>query len=398
MKKILSLILIFSVLTLSAQKKIMLPYKTGIYIPNVTTALNPQPGDTLVVPDVDSLINMNLANFSGTPEKPIVITWANPKRTTVGGYNAYGVSITNARYFKIVNFNIDCKMANGYALAIGNGCSDFTVENGTIQNSGAGFLIKWNPVDTTYAAPHTINNVTVRNVSIKNIGAEGFYFGHTRTGITNGLSPALIKNMVVENITVDGTGWDGGQFSSIDGLKAKNIKISNAALKKQSSQNSGLGVQAWVNGCDIDSISIENSEGGITILAKSDVILKNVSVKNCTLAAFYIDDYPADITWNPQRLLFTNVKVDGAGTYAFWDVNRNKTALPGTIINFTFSNTVNGILDNSKSQFLTVAPPPPPPTKTIFHKGYFTLNSARFYYVMYTDGTYVQTNSKYVPL
>lgn len=40
----------------------------------------------------------------------------------------------------------------------------------------------------------------------------------------------------------------------------------------------------------------------------------------------------------------------------------------------------------------------PPPVKTIFRKGYFTMDGKRFYYIMYSDKTWLQTNAKYVPL
>jgi hypothetical protein len=44
-------------------------------------------------------------------------------------------------------------------------------------------------------------------------------------------------------------------------------------------------------------------------------------------------------------------------------------------------------------------PPPPPPTpKEIYHRGYWTINNRRVYYVNYTDGTWTLTNGKYVPL
>lgn len=342
-------------LTVSA-RKIVLPYSTGIYITNVAQTLNPQPGDTLLVPDVPSLINMNLQNFSGTAEKPIVITWANPK-TKVGGYNAYGVAFTNVSYVILTNFFIDCtkpdgNRANGYALAFGNGCHDIQVYDGVIQNSGAGMTVKWQPTNESNAHPAIINNITVKRVTARNINAEGFYFGHTRTGISNGLMPAMIKNLVVEDLVAENTGWDGIQFSSIDGLYARNLKIINSALLKKSSQNSGLAIQAWVNGCDIDGVYIENTQGGITILAKGEVKLKNVKIKNCELAAFYINDYPAE-NMRPLHLLFENIVIDGAGTYAFWAVNRNKSMKPGIIKNFTYRNTAKGISDASKSRFVS---------------------------------------------
>jgi hypothetical protein len=43
-------------------------------------------------------------------------------------------------------------------------------------------------------------------------------------------------------------------------------------------------------------------------------------------------------------------------------------------------------------------PPTPPPTKEIYHRGYWTINNKRVYYVNYTDGTWTLTNGKYVPL
>jgi hypothetical protein len=42
--------------------------------------------------------------------------------------------------------------------------------------------------------------------------------------------------------------------------------------------------------------------------------------------------------------------------------------------------------------------PDPTPTKAIYHRGYWTINNKRVYYVTYTDGTWVLTNGKYVPL
>lgn len=355
MKKLFLLSAIFFVLSASA-KRIVLPHSTGIYITNVAKALNPQPGDTLLVPDVPSLINMNLQNFSGTAEKPIVITWANPK-TKVGGYNAYGVVFTNVSYVILTNFFIDCtrpdgNRANGYALAFGNGCHNIQVYDGIIQNSGAGMVVKWQPTNDSNAHPVTINNITVKRVTARNINAEGFYFGHTRTGITNGLMPAMIKKLVVENVTAENCGWDGIQFSSIDGLYARNLRIVNSALLKKSSQNSALAIQAWVNGCDIDGVYIENTQGGVTILAKGEIKLKNVQVRNCALAAFYINDYPAE-KMKPLQLVLENIDIDGAGTYAFWAVNRNKSMKPGVIKNFTYKNAAKGIADASKSKFIS---------------------------------------------
>jgi hypothetical protein len=50
----------------------------------------------------------------------------------------------------------------------------------------------------------------------------------------------------------------------------------------------------------------------------------------------------------------------------------------------------------------TTPPPPPlppaPSPKEIYHRGYWTINNRRVYYVNYTDGTWTLTNGKYVPL
>jgi hypothetical protein len=46
----------------------------------------------------------------------------------------------------------------------------------------------------------------------------------------------------------------------------------------------------------------------------------------------------------------------------------------------------------------TPPPPPPPPTKEIYHRGYWTINSKRVYYINYKDGTWTLANGKYVPI
>jgi hypothetical protein len=58
---------------------------------------------------------------------------------------------------------------------------------------------------------------------------------------------------------------------------------------------------------------------------------------------------------------------------------------------------------NTKPVFIvtgevTPPPPPPPPTKEIYHRGYWTINSKRVYYINYKDGSWTLTNGRYEPI
>jgi hypothetical protein len=47
---------------------------------------------------------------------------------------------------------------------------------------------------------------------------------------------------------------------------------------------------------------------------------------------------------------------------------------------------------------VTPEPPPPPPTKEVYHRGYWTVNNKRVYYVTYKDKTWALTNGRYEPI
>lgn len=86
------------------------------------------------------------------------------------------------------------------------------------------------------------------------------------------------------------------------------------------------------------------------------------------------------------------VTINGTNRAEFTETKADYTLPDGTVLHLSSAPTfyqVDG----------TVTPTPEPtPTKEIYHRGYWTINSKRVFYINYTDGTWTLANGKYVPL
>jgi hypothetical protein len=85
------------------------------------------------------------------------------------------------------------------------------------------------------------------------------------------------------------------------------------------------------------------------------------------------------------------VTINGTNRAEFTEVKSSYTLPNGQVLQLS-----------SKPVFVLVGatpePPPTPPTKEIYHRGYWTVNSKRVYYVTYKDKTWTLTNGKYEPI
>src|SRR5688572_20550317 len=206
----------------------------GIYVTNVAGTLNPQPGDVLLIPTGVQINSINLQNFFGTADKPIWIKQENPNDRP-GGYKAYGLSLSNAKYFILDGVHMDGKDVNvGIGIGIGTGCSDFQVLNCSSVRAGIGMQIKTNPgTATNQRWPTEMRNIIIKNFYAANVGAEGIYIGYS-AGLTvpEGVVPVPIRNLTMENITIENSAWDGVQITCGINFTGKNFNIKNFGTKK----------------------------------------------------------------------------------------------------------------------------------------------------------------------
>lgn len=317
----------------------------GIYVTNVSSTLKPQPGDTLLIPTGVYIKLINLQNFAGTPDKPIYIRQENTNDRP-GGYKAYGLSLTNAKYFILDDVHMDGKNINtGIGIGIGTGCSDFKVLNCSSVNSGIGMQIKVNPAEAADRRyPTTIANVEIKNFYTANTGAEGIYIGYSG-GLTvpAGVVPVPINGLVMENITTENTGWDGVQITGAMNFTGKNFVVKNFGTKKTGGQNSGIALQTNTTGV-LDGFTIDNGHGaGLTIFGRENLTVKNgtitnVGVNNSVGDGIYVSDYPSDYNQGPLSFRIQNVILNGYTRYPLNLQNTRKTMVAGLFENFVYLN------------------------------------------------------------
>lgn len=383
MKYIYLLSLLFSSFLGSAQKnkRILLPtpdlrYRQ-VYIPNVTTTYNPQPGDTLVIPT--GIHSFYLQHFSGTAAKPIVII---PQDSGwIGGYPNYGGSISYATYFKITGFHIDGKDSANLGLYIGQQTSNYEACNIEIKNCASeGLVAKANPDTLSLLNQYpnwTIQNVSFHDIYVHKCMNENFYLGYTND-VRKPLAP-LFNNLSLYNLRSDSSYYMGIVLSDAVNVHMNNILVTHFGISNVGSFQNGIAIGYVTLADSAYNVTISGGTGaGLLLFGKGKWKLRNWMLNGTATtsgqSAIYVSDLP-DIGFGmpPLQLDFSGVTVAGAAQYALNINNDNKTQVPGTIANFNYSFAGLGINDLVDK---IIVPLPPAAPKTI-----------KSLLITYSDGT-----------
>lgn len=328
------------------------PRYRQVYYPNVTTSVNPQPGDTLVIPT--GIHSFYLQNFAGTPAKPIVIVAQDSG--LIGGYGPYAGNIQNAQYFKVMGMHIHGKDSSTFGLLVGAQTSDYEISNSEIQHTaGQGLVLKQDPDSTvplSYYPNWIIKNISTHDLNIHNCGAEGGYFGYTFDK-TKPLASPLV-NVQAYNIRIDSTKWDGLQFSGCQNVSVHDCQITNAGMAAVAGQQNGIIIGGETTLKDSAyNLTVTNCSGaGLIIFGRGMMKIRNVTLTNTGYtpgqSALYVADL-ADLEYNlpPLQLDLKNIAVSKASSYALNVTNMNGTMLAGVISNFTYAGTGQGLFDNT---------------------------------------------------
>jgi hypothetical protein len=333
----------------SGKRVTIVPVGNQIYCLDVARRYNILPGDTIVIPT--GIKSFLLRNFKGERNKPVYII---PEDSGwLGGYANYSANISFATYFKLSGFHIDGNNITHFGLVVGDQTGEYELSNCKIRNIGSiGLCAKQDP-DTTqvkgYWPGYTIKNVSIHDISVKNTGTEGFYLGYTFSLIKPLASPIL--NLNVYNVFIDSTGWDGLQLSNCQNVYLHNVSVSHYGLLNQSGQQAGLLIGGMVTLQEIRNVNISDGTGtGLLIFGRGKMKFEGINFKNVGMTkgenAIYVNDYP-DYGFGlpPLSLDLNNIKIDGTSGYALMVTNYNKSMLPGTIQNFSYKNTMGGIVD-----------------------------------------------------
>ncbi len=343
-------------------RKINLPLNgSSIYIKDAS-ALNYEPGDTLVVPQ--SVLRVALYNITGTKEKPVVVTAE--RDAIIGGYNSTSFDIKGT-FVKVVNVNI-----KGTSTAIGVRayyCSDIAFENVHVDGAAIGMMLKNDALadnPDSYYPKAVIRNVSIMNSSVKNCTNEGYYIGNT-SDYQNGFKNSPIIGLTVKNCRAENTGWDGFQVTNAQDCSIDGITVVNAGTANKESQMSGIAIQDATTG-SFKNLSVNKSTGaGLTLFSDGNVHVSNVALQDVSLSAksygIIIDNrYDRGFNLPAKKLLLENASVKQTtsvkGKIALYVINGTsngaKAAIPGTVTNFTYDRNSwqKKTVDNAKNAYI----------------------------------------------
>lgn len=334
-----------------ANKQYLLPIRKDFAI---YQKLEAKPGDTIVLKGNYAYIN--LWGFEGTPEKQIV--FVNEGIVHIGqmqGVGTYGWSFHNAKFFKIqgIGSNYPIKVSGGgekntIALAIGKGCSDYSVDNIELSNGSAGVLAKVNPdgKPENSAANFAIRNIKFTHLYIHNIRGEGMYIGNTK-----GSSDApRIYNCEIAFVKTDSTGWDGIQLALCpEGGSIHDCEVSNYGTTNTPNQRNGIIVGGGTN-AQVYNNTINNGTGtGICILGTGHVKVYKNNIANTGEDGIFVDDRPIE-GLAPLTVAITDNVIANSKPFGIKLFNTNNTVMPGEILRNKIVGCAKQIIDRTNSK------------------------------------------------
>jgi hypothetical protein len=377
MKKLMFSLFLFASMLAGAQT-MTLPKNNdgGLYLNNGKGRIIP-PGTTVMLEGDYAYINLD--SVIGTPEKPITFKLKAAARAGTNG--GYGFIITHSKYFIIdgalptgepYGFKIGGPVKGKYIpQTFGFATSDnFEIKNCELLNGQVGF----------FGAPlggGIYQNIFIHNNYVHNLDnpdesgrSEGVYLGNT--SVRTRLTGAGFKNVEISYNVFDSLAGDGIQIALTELANVHHNKILKYGGANLEQQRSAIVIGGCTNGI-FEFNEISNGTGaGFQVFGAGEIFIRNNTLTNvastATEDAFYIHSICSDITTMRLHLINNIVK----GTKPARDIVRDD---------------LSAIVENVGNSW-NPAPPPPPPVRTVFHKGYFTLNGKRFYYTLYSDGTW----------
>lgn len=199
----------------------------------------------------------------------------------------------------------------------------------------------------------------------------------------DGIQTRNTGSVLIQDCTLDGIGLEGNSDhahgilfgSNSNGGTVKNCKVKRVA--GCGIWNGGWGdfnyecneIQAQAFG-----IMSRSSEGDVQNIGRQSQVIKNNKIYSAKSIECYYSETGKKISVDIE-----NNQVSGTINIA--------DGITKTLVN----NGPNVVPDCGSSV-------PPEPTKELFHRGYFSLTSGkRFYYIMYSDNTWIETDGRYRP-
>ncbi|GAA3631133.1 right-handed parallel beta-helix repeat-containing protein [Flavivirga jejuensis] len=279
--------------------------------------LNIQPGAIIGLSGSgDNYQNITFNNIRGTEENPIIIKNCDG-RAIVISKGSFGVKFRNSEYFKLAGagdknheYGIKISTPTGFFLTFEYFTKNFETYNIEVagletngigaDNGFAGIGIKTSPyqdcdlfTDPTRTA-WIMENVTVRNCYIHDVGGEGFYIGH---GFYNGRVESScteityshsIQHIRIHDNLIENVGYDGIQIKNANlDCELYNNVIRNYGTLNEGFQNEGLLIGGGTTGKFYNNFIFEGTGNGIQFQGMGNVDIFNNVIANSGGNGFY---------------------------------------------------------------------------------------------------------------
>ena len=274
--------------------------KTNVYLNGGTTPVNP--GDVICF-QAGVYSTIRLVNIHGTQENPIIVkNCGGVAEIDLRGGTNHGFIVNNSTNFHITGTGENSEQygfkiyreptdIEKTAIAISDRISDIELDHIEIHDVELGVhLLNVPECDpATWRENWTMENVSIHDFYIHDVGNEGFYIGSSKykdghpmtcNGESVSLLPPLIKHIKVYNNRIENSGWDAMQVSvATEDVRIFNNIAINWGMKNKPSQRAGLVIGGGSTG-EVFNNYIDTGEGdGIDVFGIGDVrIFNNIVV------------------------------------------------------------------------------------------------------------------------
>lgn len=281
------------------------------------------PGDIVCI-EAGVRDRLILTNFVGQPNKPIIIKNCGGKVIIGGPKVNNAILINKSKYFRLtgsgessIKYGIHITQTAPGTQGIGavGFCTNFEIDHIEIEKAGfAGIMAKTDPICSSNNAERpqfTMNNVSIHNNYIHDVGGEALYVGNSFFGGTTVYCgykqyPHEVRGLRVYNNRLENAGYEAIQVgSAVADCEIYNNTIKNFGTKNVSTQNSGIQMGMGSTGKVYGNLIQKGTGMGITIQGIGNNLIYNNIILETKLEAINVNTRPTPLATDivPNKFL-----------------------------------------------------------------------------------------------
>lgn len=366
-----------------------------------------QPGDTVAFKigsqGQDTLRNVDMGLVQNCHDLVFLNDSGNKKRVNIGwfglGNNVYNVKLSG-NGSKYIDYGLNFYDSTHFGLSwgcVGN------LETSYLKFDGCNIAFQLVTIPTL-KYPVDSQKLYAHHLLIENSKHESMYLGYVNN------SP-IAMDIKVDSVTINNSGWDGIQTRNTRSVLITNCTLNGIGTALHEGDEHGILFGGNSNGGTVKNVIMKNVKGvGIWNGGWGSFEYSCNQIQADVFGVMSRSTFPeGDVqnTGKQSQLMSNNIINCAKAVECYYENNGKQISVD--IQNNQTSGSINvssGITQNISNNGANVqvnctqTPPiPPQPGKKLYHRGYFTMtNGKRFFFIMYDDHTFDQTDGRYKPL